>query len=80
MNEERQLLGPTSMAILRGEPLPGQVQPVVGRPICGKSGCCKPAVAEILLSRHGAFYEAYACDDHRGEGATIGEFVKPNKG
>jgi len=31
MNFDRQMLGPTSMAILRGEPLPGPVQPVVGR-------------------------------------------------
>jgi len=57
----------------------GTLDPFVGHPVCGKVGCGKPAVAEILLPRYGTFYEAFACEDHRAEGATIGEFVMPNK-
>jgi hypothetical protein len=56
----------------------GTLDPFVGHPVCGKVGCGKPAVAEILLPRFGAFYEAFACADHQSAGAKIAELVMPN--
>lgn len=50
----------------------------VGHPVCGKVGCGKPAVAEILLPRYGTFYEAFACADHQSAGAKIAELVMPS--